>query len=95
MALSPHPETRRRIINRIIASAAQVLGVVTAGRSCHDTRAIGIGLALLAVLVLQNLATSLTVESGGSGGVFAPGIVIGGYWRGPLGLMRNIRTCRL
>src|SRR5271157_1887789 len=54
--------------------------------------AIGIGLALLAVLVFAKiLATSLTVESGGSGGVFAPGIVIGGLLGAVLwGLMRNI-----
>ena len=54
--------------------------------------AIGIGLALLAVLVFAKiLATSLTVESGGSGGVFAPGIVIGGLLGAVLwGLLRNV-----
>ncbi len=54
--------------------------------------AMGIGLALLAVLVFAKiLATSLTVESGGSGGVFAPGIVIGGLLGAVLwGLLRDV-----
>lgn len=34
---------------------------------------------LLALIFLKILATSLSIGSGGSGGVFAPGIVIGGF----------------
>ena len=71
----------------------QVLGVGYGWTQLAMTPgAIGIGLALLAVLVFAKiLATSLTVESGGSGGVFAPGIVIGGLLGAVLwGLMRNI-----
>ena len=54
--------------------------------------AIGIALALLAVLVFAKIiATAFTVESGGSGGVFAPGIVIGGLLGAVLwGLLRNV-----
>ena len=54
--------------------------------------AIGIGLALLAVMVFAKIiATAATVESGGSGGVFAPGIVIGGLLGAVLwGLLRNV-----
>ena len=53
---------------------------------------IDIGLALLAVLVFAKIiATAFTVESGGSGGVFAPGIVIGGLIGAVLwGLLRNV-----
>lgn len=41
--------------------------------------ALPLSLAMLAVLVVAKIAaTAFTVESGGSGGVFAPGIVIGG-----------------
>jgi CIC family chloride channel protein len=71
----------------------QVLGVGYGWTQLAMTPgAIGIGLALLAVLVFAKImATSLTVESGGSGGVFAPGIVIGGLLGAVLwGLMRNI-----
>jgi len=54
--------------------------------------AIDIGLALLAVLVFAKIiATAFTVESGGSGGVFAPGIVIGGLLGAVLwGAMRGV-----
>jgi CIC family chloride channel protein len=41
--------------------------------------ALPVSLAILAVLVFAKIiATAFTVESGGSGGVFAPGIVVGG-----------------
>ena len=71
----------------------QVLGIGYGWTQLEMTPgAIGISLALLAVLVFAKiLATSLTVESGGSGGVFAPGIVIGGLLGAVLwGLLRNV-----
>jgi CIC family chloride channel protein len=39
---------------------------------------------MLAIVVLKILATGLTIGSGGSGGVFAPGLVIGGMTGGVL-----------
>ena len=58
----------------------QVLGIGYGWTQLAMTpNALQISLAILAILVLAKiLATALTVESGGSGGVFAPGIVIGG-----------------
>ena len=71
----------------------QVLGVGYGWTQLAMTPdAINIGLALLAVLVLAKIvATAFSVESGGSGGVFAPGIVIGGLLGAVLwGVMHNI-----
>jgi len=71
----------------------QVLGVGYGWTQLAMTPStIGIGLALLAVLVFAKIiATAFTVESGGSGGVFAPGIVIGGLLGAVLwGLLRNV-----
>jgi chloride channel protein, CIC family len=71
----------------------QVLGVGYGWTQLAMTPdAINIGLVLLAVLVLAKIvATAFTVESGGSGGVFAPGIVIGGLLGAVLwGVMRNV-----
>ncbi len=58
----------------------QVLGVGYGWTQLAMTpNALRVSLAILAVLIFAKiLATALTVESGGSGGVFAPGIVIGG-----------------
>ena len=71
----------------------QVLGIGYGWTQLTMTpNAIDIGLALLAVLVFAKIiATAFTVESGGSGGVFAPGIVIGGLLGAVLwGLLRNV-----
>ena len=38
-----------------------------------------LALTLLLIVLLKILATSMTVGSGGSGGVFAPALVIGGF----------------
>jgi CIC family chloride channel protein len=46
----------------------------------------GFGLLLL-IAVAKMLATSLTVTSGGSGGVFAPALFIGGFIGGAFGLL--------
>ena len=52
------------------------------------TNAAGIGLPLLAaVALLKILTTSLTISSGGSGGVFGPSMVIGGCAGGAIGLL--------
>jgi CIC family chloride channel protein len=47
----------------------------------------GTVLALLAIAAAKMLTTSLTVGSGGSGGVFGPAIVIGGALGGAVGLV--------
>jgi CIC family chloride channel protein len=41
---------------------------------------------MLVLAIVKMITTSLTIGSGGSGGVFAPGIVIGGMVGGALGL---------
>ena len=46
-------------------------------------------LALVVLLGLKLLATSLTLGSGGSGGVFAPSLMIGAFGGGAFGLMLN------
>jgi CIC family chloride channel protein len=47
----------------------------------------GTVLALLAIAAAKMLTTSLTVGSGGSGGVFGPAVVIGGALGGAVGLV--------
>lgn len=42
---------------------------------------------LIALIFLKMIATSLTVGSGGSGGVFAPGMVIGGFVGASIGVV--------
>ena len=51
------------------------------------TNANGVGVRLLlAIAVMKILTTSLTISSGGSGGVFGPSMVIGGCVGGSVGL---------
>lgn len=45
---------------------------------------------LLLIGVFKIIATSLTISSGGSGGVFAPSLVIGGMLGGVIGMVFNI-----
>jgi len=45
-------------------------------------------LLLLAIALGKILTTSLTIGSGGSGGVFGPSMVIGGCGGGALGIVR-------
>jgi len=52
---------------------------------------LGVGL-LIALIAAKMLTTSLTIGSGGSGGVFGPSIVIGGLVGGLMGLMVNYFT---
>ncbi len=55
---------------------------------------VGLGLSPLLILILlpflKILATSLTIGSGGSGGEFAPGIMIGGLVGSAFGVMLNL-----
>ncbi len=44
---------------------------------------------MLALAIVKIIATSLTIGSGGSGGVFAPGLVIGGMVGGVIGLLMH------
>lgn len=54
-----------------------------------NTAQLAIG-TMLGLVLLKILATSLTIGSGGSGGVFAPGLYIGGMLGGSLwGLLHN------
>jgi len=60
----------------------QVLAVLSTGYgtlqdAVTDTASVGIGI-LLTVALVKILTTSLTISSGGSGGVFGPSMVIGG-----------------
>lgn len=51
----------------------------------EDTSRLGVGM-LLAIAFVKIIATSLTIGSGGSGGVFGPSMVIGGCLGGAFGL---------
>lgn len=54
------------------------------------TSAAGVGIPLLlTVAIVKILTTSLTISSGGSGGVFGPSMVIGGCVGSAVGLMLN------
>ncbi|HEY1696991.1 MAG TPA: chloride channel protein [Polyangiaceae bacterium] len=69
---------------------ASVLSVLSFGydavqRAITDETNVGIGL-LLAIALGKILTTSLTIGSGGSGGVFGPSMVIGGCGGGAFGL---------
>jgi CIC family chloride channel protein len=69
----------------------RVLSVLSFGYSAIQqamTRDINVSaLLLLAIALGKILTTSLTIGSGGSGGVFGPSIVIGGCGGGALGLL--------
>ena len=45
---------------------------------------------MLVLAIIKIIATSLTIGSGGSGGVFAPGLVIGGMVGGAVGMLFHI-----
>ncbi|RLI79699.1 chloride channel protein [Archaeoglobales archaeon] len=45
---------------------------------------------MLVLAIVKIIATSLTIGSGGSGGVFAPGLVIGGMIGGAIGLLFHL-----
>ncbi len=67
----------------------KVLAVLSTGYgtlqdAVTDTTSVGIGL-LLTIALVKILTTSLTISSGGSGGVFGPSMVIGGCLGGAVG----------
>ncbi len=71
----------------------RVLSVLSTGygtlqRSLTDAASVGIPL-LLTVSLVKILTTSLTISSGGSGGVFGPSMVIGGCLGAAVGLSIN------
>jgi chloride channel protein, CIC family len=68
----------------------QVLAVLSTGYgtlqdAVTDSTSVGIGI-LLTVALVKILTTSLTISSGGSGGVFGPSMVIGGCVGAAVGL---------
>ncbi|MBF6608457.1 MAG: chloride channel protein [Flavobacterium sp.] len=54
------------LIHKLLAEADQMVLTLT------------VGLTLLGIIILKPIATALTLAGGGDGGVFAPGIFIGG-----------------
>ncbi|MBX3436490.1 MAG: chloride channel protein [Planctomycetaceae bacterium] len=69
----------------------RVLAVLSTGYgtlqdALTNTANVGVGV-LLAVALVKILTTSLTISSGGSGGVFGPSMVIGGCTGAAVGLM--------
>ncbi len=63
----------------------QIFGVGYGAVDQALTNHLGIAL-LLALLVLKLLATSITIASGGSGGVFSPGLFMGSMLGGAIGV---------
>jgi CIC family chloride channel protein len=68
---------------RVLAVMSYGYGILQQGLT--DERSLSVGL-LLAVALGKILTTSLTIGSGGSGGVFGPSMVIGGCGGGALGV---------
>lgn len=68
------------------ALAVLATGYGTLQQTLADPSKVGLGL-LLAVALVKILTTSLTIGSGGSGGVFGPSMVIGGCTGGAIGEM--------
>lgn len=71
----------------------RVLSVLSTGygalqTALEDGRSLGIAL-LLAIALVKIATTSLTISSGGSGGVFGPSMVIGGCLGGAVGVYFN------
>ena len=77
----------------LFGSQESVLAVLSFGygsvqQAISNGAGISIGI-LLAIALGKILTTSLTIGSGGSGGVFGPSMVIGGCGGGALGLLLN------
>ncbi len=76
----------------VCAGNTQVLSVMSFGygvlQDAMQAQPVGMGVGvLLAVALGKIMTTSLTIGSGGSGGVFGPSMVIGGCGGGALGLL--------
>ncbi|WP_366184174.1 chloride channel protein [Flavobacterium ovatum] len=78
------------ILGSIILSASLILFPQLYGEGYHSIKTIinepnqnlltiSIGLSLLAILILKPIVTSITLASGGDGGVFAPSLFIGAF----------------
>jgi CIC family chloride channel protein len=73
-----------------VSGRPEILAVLSTGYGAlqvalEDSASLG-ATALLAIAVLKIVTTSLTIGSGGSGGVFGPSMVIGGCLGGACGL---------
>jgi CIC family chloride channel protein len=99
----PMPRTLKPALGALLAGAVGVLLYYAAGRShlvlsvlsfgygslkvgLHDPASVTAGV-LLAIALGKIVTTSLTIGSGGSGGVFGPAMVIGGCGGGALGVL--------
>jgi CIC family chloride channel protein len=78
------------ILGSIILSASLILFPQLYGEGYHSIKTIinapnqslltiSIGLSLIAILILKPIVTSITLASGGDGGVFAPSLFIGAF----------------
>src|SRR5271155_3822538 len=99
----PVPEAVKPALGAGLAAIIGVALYSAAGRGEHALAVLGVGLGTLQQILIQpdNFAagllialalgklvtTPLTVESGGSGGVFGPALIIGGCGGGALGLL--------
>ena len=63
---------------------------ISGNYSVFELYGLNAALVLLILAVLKILATSFSIGSGGSGGVFAPGIVIGGFLGASIGLFLHM-----
>jgi chloride channel protein, CIC family len=61
-------------------------GYGTLQQALNEPQSVGVRL-LLAIALIKILTTSLTIGSGGSGGVFGPSMVIGGCTGGSIGIL--------
>ncbi|NMB79452.1 MAG: CBS domain-containing protein [Methanomicrobiales archaeon] len=82
------------IILAFISPEGEMLGLASLGSSYGFDQLMLYSMVPLIVLILlpflKILATSLTLGSGGSGGVFAPGLTIGAATGGALGMILHI-----
>jgi CIC family chloride channel protein len=82
-----------------VSGEPEILAVLSTGygalqRALENSASLGAG-TLVAIALLKILTTSLTIGSGGSGGVFGPSMVIGGCLGGACGLIAHSLTPRL
>ncbi len=82
------------IVVSFISPEGRMLGLASLGSSYGYTQLMLYSMVPLVVLVLlpfmKIIATSLTLGSGGSGGVFAPGLTIGASIGGALGMVFHL-----
>jgi CIC family chloride channel protein len=82
------------IILALISPEGEMVGLASLGSSYGYTQLMLYSMVPLSVMILlpfiKILATSLTLGSGGSGGVFAPGLMIGAAAGGALGMILHL-----